>query len=73
MQGRQDPQTGAWRWPDLDLLRLAIPRRVYSRSHLQYAAEALAEVHERRSSIRGLRFVYRPPSLAQFVATFEPV
>jgi tryptophanase len=72
MQGRQDPRTGAWRWPDLDLLRLAIPRRVYSRSHLEYAAEALAELYERRSSIRGLRFVYRPPSLAQFVATFEP-
>ncbi len=73
MQGRRDPQTGAWRWPDLDLLRLAIPRRVYSRSHLEYAAEALAELHAQRGSVHGLRFVYRPPSLAQFVATFEPV
>ena len=72
MQGRQDPATGAWRWPDLDLLRLAIPRRVYSQSHLDYAAEALAELYQQRSSVRGLRFVYRPPALAQFVATFEP-
>ncbi len=73
MQGRQDPATGAWRWPDLDLLRLAIPRRVYSRSHLDYAAEALVELYQLRSTVRGLRFVYRPAVLAQFVATFEPV
>ncbi|MBZ5588876.1 MAG: tryptophanase [Acidobacteriia bacterium] len=73
MQGRQDTASGAWRWPDLDLLRLAIPRRVYSRSHLDYAAEAVAELYQERNSIRGLRFVYRPPALAQFVATFEPV
>ncbi len=73
MQGRPDPATGAWRWPDFDLLRLAVPRRVYSRSHLDYAAEALVELFEQRSSVRGLRFVYRPPALAQFVATFEPV
>ena len=72
MQGKPDPATGVWRWPDLDLLRLAIPRRVYSQSHLDYAAEALAELYQRRSSVRGLRFVYRPPALAQFVATFEP-
>ena len=73
MQGRPDPATGEWRWPDLDLLRLAVPRRVYSQSHLDYAAEAVVELHERRRSVRGLRFVYRPPALAQFVATFEPV
>ncbi|MDD5564376.1 MAG: beta-eliminating lyase-related protein, partial [Thermoanaerobaculaceae bacterium] len=72
MQGRLDPASGAWRWPDLDLMRLAIPRRVYSQSHLDYAAEALVELFERRSSVRGLRFVYRPATLAQFVATFEP-
>ena len=73
MGGRRDPATGVWRWPDLDLLRLAVPRRVYSQNHLDYAAEALAEVHGRRREIRGLRFVYRPPALPQFVARFEPV
>jgi len=73
MQGRQDAVSGVWRWPDFDLLRLAVPRRVYSRSHLDYAAEAVIELLARRSSVRGLRFVYRPPALAQFVATFEPV
>jgi len=73
MQGRPDPATGAWRWPDFDLLRLAVPRRVYSRSHLEYAAEAVIELLAQRASVRGLRFVYRPAALAQFVATFEPV
>jgi tryptophanase len=73
MQGRQDAASGAWRWPDLDLLRLAIPRRVYSQSHLDYAGEAVIELHQQRASVRGLRFVYHPPALAQFVATFEPV
>ncbi len=72
MQGRPDPATGTWRWPDLDLLRLAVPRRVYSQSHLDYAAEAVVELYEQRRSVRGLRFVYRPSALAQFVATFEP-
>ena len=72
MQGRPDPATGAWRWPDFDLLRLAVPRRVYSRSHLEYAAEAVIELLAQRASVRGLRFVYRPAALAQFVATFEP-
>ena len=73
MMGRPDPATGDWRWPDLDLLRLAVPRRVYSQNHLDYAAEALADLYARRESIRGLRFVYRPPALPQFIARFEPV
>jgi tyrosine phenol-lyase len=73
MQGRPDPATQRWRWPALDLLRLAIPRRVYTQAHLDYAAEALIEVYAQRGAVRGLRFVYRPPELAQFVATFEPV
>lgn len=72
MQGRPEPATGAWSWPALDLLRLAIPRRVYSRSHLEYAGEALIELFQRRHEIGGLRFVYRPPALPQFIATFEP-
>jgi len=73
MQGRIDPSTGQWRWPALDLLRLAIPRRVYTQAHLDYAAEALIELFAIRTSVKGLRFVYRPAELAQFVATFAPV
>lgn len=73
MQGRKNPVTGRWEWPPLDLLRLAIPRRVYTQSHLEYVAEAMAALHAHRHDVRGLRFVYRPPVLPQFVATFEPV
>jgi len=73
MQGRYDEKSGTWSWPALDLMRLAIPRRVYSGNHLAYAAEALIELFAKRHEVRGLRFVYRPPVLPQFVATFEPV
>jgi tyrosine phenol-lyase len=73
MQGHPDLVTGAWQWPALDLFRLAIPRRVYTQAHLEYAGEAVIELHANRHLIPGLRFVYRPPVLAQFVATFEPV
>jgi len=72
MHGRSDPAAGTWRWPELDLLRLAIPRRVYTRSHLEYAAQALIRLHARRDGIGGLRFVHRPPQLPQFDATFAP-
>jgi tryptophanase len=73
MLGRGDPATGQWRWPDLDLLRLAIPRRVYSLSHLGYVADAMAELHRQRMEVRGLRLTYRPSALPQFVARFEQV
>ncbi len=71
MSGRPD-SSGAWRWPALDLTRLAIPRRVYTWSHLAYAARTLVELHQQRHDIGGLTFRYRPPQLAQFVATFDP-
>ncbi|MGV8039060.1 MAG: tryptophanase [Thermoanaerobaculaceae bacterium] len=73
MQGRIDSDTGEWRWPDLDLMRLAIPRRVYSRAQLDYAAGALVELYAQRHTVRGLRFTYRPSALPQFVARFELV
>ena len=70
--GHPDPSSGGWRWPALDLLRLAVPRRVYTSSHLDYVARSLIELYSTRQEIRGLRFVYRPPLLPQFIATFEP-
>lgn len=73
MRGARDPDTGVWSWPPLDLLRLAVPRRVYTDNHLAYVVRSLAELHAERHCILGLRFVYRPEKLAQFVATFEPV
>jgi tyrosine phenol-lyase len=73
MFGTQDPATGTWHWPALDLVRLAIPRRVYTQSHMDYVVEGIAELYQRRSEIRGLRFVHRPAVLPHFTAMFELV
>ena len=73
MFGTQDPKTGAWTWPALDLVRLAIPRRTYTQSHMDYVVEGIAELYQHREEIRGLRFVHRPEVLPHFTATFEQV
>ncbi len=57
--------------PDLELVRLTIPRRVYTQSHLDYVSEACARVCQRAESIRGLKMVYEPGSLRFFQARFE--
>ena len=54
----------------MELVRLAIPRRVYTQSHIDYVIEAVLEVAERRSRLRGLRIVEAPPSLRHFSARF---
>jgi len=69
----RDPQTGEHRYPALELVRLTIPRRVYSTAHLEWVAQTVCAVWKRRDSIRGLRMVYEPPQLRFFTARFEPV
>ncbi|MCA1783079.1 MAG: tyrosine phenol-lyase [Dermatophilaceae bacterium] len=64
---------GANRHPKLELVRLTIPRRVYTDRHLDVVADAVIELYRHRESIRGLRFVYEPPSLRFFTARFEPL
>jgi len=59
--------------PTLELVRLAIPRRVYSAAHLAYVAETVARVYARRDSIRGMRMVERPERLPHFTAKFAPL
>lgn len=61
---------GAWEWPALDLVRLAIPRRVYTQSHMDYLIEATGELYARRAEIAGLRFLERRPVLPHFTARF---
>jgi tyrosine phenol-lyase len=56
-----------------ELLRLAIPRRVYTQSHIDYVVEAILEVNARKSELRGLRMTYEPPHLRHFTAKFEPL
>ncbi len=56
-----------------ELLRLAIPRRVYTQSHIDYLVEAILEVNERKHELRGYEIVHEPPFLRHFTATFRPL
>jgi tryptophanase len=63
----RDPVTRENRYPALELLRLAIPRRVYTNNHMDYVAVAMANVYERRNSIKhGLRIEYEAPIMRHF-------
>ncbi len=69
----RDKKTGENHKPKLELVRLTIPRRVYTQSHLDFAAEGIIEVFKKREKIRGLKFVFEPPQLRFFQARFAPV
>jgi tyrosine phenol-lyase len=73
MFGRRDPQTGEEKAAPMELVRLAMPRRVYTQSHIDYTVEAICEVWERRHSLRGMRFTYQAPVLRHFTARFAPL
>ena len=66
-----DPQTGKEQPARLDLLRLAIPRRVYTQSHMDYVLEAIQLLWERRTAIRGMKIVKAPQFLRHFTAHFD--
>jgi tyrosine phenol-lyase len=57
----------------MDLVRLAIPRRVYTQSHVDYVVEVILEVWARRERIQGLKLTYQAPFLRHFTARFEPL
>jgi tyrosine phenol-lyase len=69
----RDPTTGDHRRPKLELVRLALPRRVYTQAHMDVTAETAWAVYARRKEIRGLRMVYEPKYLRFFQARFEPL
>jgi tryptophanase len=60
-------------WPELELVRLAVPRRVYTQSHIDYVADACIGLWGRRDHVRGLRLVYEAPVLRHFTARLEPL
>ena len=64
--------SGRNRFPALELVRLTIPRRVYTQAHMDVTAESVIELHESASRINGLRFTYEPQRLRFFQARFEP-
>jgi tyrosine phenol-lyase len=69
----RDPETGGHRYPKLELVRLTIPRRVYTQAHMDVVAESVLNAYERRTQARGLRMVYEPAYLRFFQARFERV
>jgi tryptophanase len=73
MFGAVDPDTGEAAQPPMELVRLAIPRRVYTQSHIDYVIEATIDVFARREQIGGLRIVEEPPVLRHFTAKFAEV
>ena len=73
MFAHPDPATGVMVYPDLELVRLAIPRRVYTQSHLDFVVETLVKIASQREQVRGYRFTYAPELLRHFTARFEPL
>ena len=71
MFGRVDPETGDEVLADLELVRLAVPRRVYTNTHLKYVAEVLNEIRDRRDRLRGLEITHQAPVLRHFTAQFR--
>ncbi len=68
-----DPDTGEMIYPQLELVRLAIPRRVYTQSHIDYVVNTLASLAKHPEKLRGYRLTYAPPLLRHFTARFEPL
>lgn len=73
MFGKPDPKTGKEQPARLELVRLAIPRRVYTQSHVDYVVEAILNVHARRESLRGYKITQQTPFLRHFTCHFEPL
>jgi len=73
MLGHVDRATGAEIPAAMELVRLALPRRVYTQSHVDYVVEVISDVAARRADLRGLRLVEQPPTLRHFTGRFAPL
>jgi tyrosine phenol-lyase len=71
MFAEKDAATGTVKYPELELVRLAIPRRVYTTSHINYVAESIIGIYKNRKSLRGLKLTYEAPVLRHFTARME--
>ncbi|MHB2156547.1 tryptophanase [Calditrichota bacterium GD2] len=73
MMAKKDPQTGKMIPPKLELVRLAIPRRVYTNMHMQYVAEAIIEIYREREKLKGFTIEYEADFLRHFTARLKPI
>ena len=73
MFGKKDKETGKFIPSEMELVRLAIPRRVYTQSHIDYVIECVNEVYKQRNRLPGYRITYEAPMLRHFTARFEPI
>jgi len=73
MFGKKDKKTGAFIPASMELVRLAVPRRVYTQSHVDYVVEVIIEIFKKRDALRGYKITYEAPMLRHFTALFEPI
>ena len=71
--GHTDPETGKVRYPKLETVRLALPRRVYTQTHIDYVVESLIDLYQNRKGIGGYRLTYEAPYMRHFTAHLEPI
>jgi tryptophanase len=71
MFGKTDLATGTVTCPELEMVRLAIPRRVYTNMQITFVAESLIELHHHRDMVNGLTLTYEAPVLRHFTAQFR--
>jgi tyrosine phenol-lyase len=69
----RNSETGKHNYPNLELVRLTIPRRVYTQAHMDVVAESIEQVFEHRNKITGLKMIYEPEYLRFFQARFEKI
>ncbi len=67
----RDAKTGEHKYPKLEMVRITIPRRVYTEAHMDVVAEAIKEVYENAKNVKGLKMIYEPAYLRFFQARFE--
>ncbi len=68
-----DPETGEKHYPLMELLRMAIPRRMYTQAHMDFVIETFKRIAEHKDEIKGCRITYAPELLRHFTARFEPL
>jgi tyrosine phenol-lyase len=73
MHAGKHPESGDEVPAGMELVRLAIPHRAYTQSHIDYVIEAILQVYQRRETIRGYRIIRQPKFLRHFTAAFEPI